>query len=74
MAIPIYVLRHKYGFGKKRLTDFIEHILFQYACLDSDHVSIEDMRHLIKAETGIEVLDTGIIDKVNEMREKERAN
>ena len=74
MAIPIYVLRHKYGFGKKRLTDFIEHILFQYSCLDSDHVSIEDMRHLIKAETGIEVLDTGIIDKVNEMREKERAN
>ena len=36
MAIPIYVLRHKYGFGKKRLTDFIEHILFQYSCLDSD--------------------------------------
>lgn len=74
MAIPIYVLRHKYGFGKKRLTDFIEHMLFQYSCLDSDHVSIEDMRHLIKTETGIEVLDTGIIDKVNEMREKERAN
>lgn len=74
MAIPIYVLRHKYGFGKKRLTDFIEHILFQYSCLDSDHVSIEDMRNLIKAETGIEVLDTGIIDKVNKIREKERAN
>lgn len=68
LAIPIYVLRHKYGFGKKRLTELMDHVLFQYSCIDTDHVSLEDMRKLILDETGVEVWDS---ENIKRLKDKE---
>lgn len=66
LAVPIYVLRHKYGFGKKRLSEFLDQVLTQYECISTDHVSLQDMRDLILEETGVEVWDTENIKRTRE--------
>jgi len=66
MAIPIYVLRHKYGFGKKRLSEFLDHVLFQYECISSDHVTLTDMQKLILEETGVNVWGVENIERIKD--------
>lgn len=71
LAVPLYVLRHKYGFGKKRLSEFLDHVLFQYECISSDHVTLTDMQKLILEETGVNVWG---VENIERIKDKERAN
>lgn len=67
LALPLYVLKVKYGFGKKRLSKFLDEVLYQYECISDDYVTLEDMRQFIKDETGVEVFDA---ENIKRLRDK----
>lgn len=53
MYIPMLVLRDKYGFGRKRLGDFLEEIIDQMKFIEEGYVTTKDMMKVIEEETGI---------------------
>ena len=53
MYIPMIVLRDKYGFGRKRLGDFLEEIIDQMKFIEEGYVTTKDMQRTITEETGI---------------------
>ena len=55
--VPLIVLRDKWGFGKKRLQDFMFEFAEQVECLKKGYVSLEDMIETIKDETGLDIKD-----------------
>ncbi|MDU5071081.1 hypothetical protein [Finegoldia magna] len=55
--VPLIVLRDKWGFGKKRLQDFMYEFAEQVECLKKEYVSLEDMINVIQEETGLDIKD-----------------
>jgi len=55
LALPLIVLRDKHGFGKKRLEAFEEDLLTQYRCFSEGRISLEELRGIIRSETGMTV-------------------
>ena len=55
MYIPMIVLRDKYGFGRHRLGDFLEHIIDQMKMIEEGYVTTRDMAKAIEKETGIKL-------------------
>ena len=55
--VPLIVLHDKWGFGKKRLQDFMYEFAEQVECLKKEYVSFDDMIAAIKEETGLNVDD-----------------
>lgn len=55
--VPLIVLRDKWGFGKKRLQDFMYEFAKQVECLKKEYVSLEDMINVIQEETGLDIKD-----------------
>ena len=53
MYVPMIVLRDKYGFGRKRLGDFLEEIIDQMKFIEEGYVTTKDMQRTITEETGI---------------------
>lgn len=53
LAIPIMVLRDKYGFGKKRCERFAEQMLEVWRAVQDDYISIEDLRVTLWDEAGV---------------------
>lgn len=53
--ISLLVLRDKYGFGKKRLSEFMEHATNLLESLSESRLDFIDIRDTIKNETGFEV-------------------
>lgn len=52
------VLRTKYGFGRKRLKAFAEHVFQIYDGLNRDYVGFDDIAEAIQKETGIDLAGT----------------
>lgn len=67
MYVTLMTNRDLFGHGTQRLKRAADHMIFEYECLDSEHVSYEDMIKLIKDETGIEIAFTD--DELNLMLE-----
>lgn len=65
MYVTLLTNRDVFGHGKVRLERAVEHMIRQYECIDSDHVTLEDMIGCIKAETGVDVSFT--TEEVDEM-------
>lgn len=65
MYVTLLTNRDVFGHGKARLKRAVEHMIRQYECIDSDHVTLEDMISCIKAETGVDVSFT--TEEVDEM-------
>ena len=65
MYVTLLTNRDVFGHGKARLERAVEHMIRQYECIDSDHVTLEDMISCIKAETGVDVSFT--TEEVDEM-------
>lgn len=65
MHVTLLTNRDVFGHGKARLERAVEHMIRQYECIDSDHVTLEDMIGCIKAETGVDVSFTA--EEVDEM-------
>ena len=53
MYVPMLVLRDRYGFGRKRLGDFLESIADQLKYIEEGEVTTKDMMRVITEETGI---------------------
>ena len=53
MYVPMLVLRDKYGFGRKRLGDFLEAVADQMKFIEEGAVTTKDMMRAIEEETGI---------------------
>lgn len=54
LGLPLVSLR-KFGFGKERLERFEEELLRQYRCFEQGYITLEELKHIIRDETGIEV-------------------
>ena len=65
MYVTLLTNRDVFGHGKARLERAVEHMIRQYECIDSEHVTLEDMIGCIKAETGVDVSFT--TEEVDEM-------
>lgn len=56
LALPVYILKKKWGFGRKRIERFTDQIIHEYEeYISEGYVSLEDMHQYIKDETGIEI-------------------
>lgn len=55
--VSLLILRDKWGFGKKRLQDFMFEFAEQVECLKKGYVSLEDMINVIQEETGLDIKD-----------------
>lgn len=53
MYFSLMVLRDHYGFGKSRLTKFLDHVIDMIDSVNKDYLTIEDMVKTIEEETGV---------------------
>lgn len=56
LHISLLVLRDKYGFGSKRLGDFVEHFADVLDSINLDYLDFEDIKNAIYEETGVKIL------------------
>lgn len=56
MLLPLMVLRDKYGYGAKRLEDFIENVADMLDSYNKGYLDLDDIEQTLKEETGIEVI------------------
>lgn len=54
IVLPLIILRDKYGFGAKRLGDFVEFLHDYMDYLSNGDINIKDVSDVLKEETGIE--------------------
>lgn len=55
LALPVYVLHDKWGFGKVRCERFVEQLLELYEAYQRDYVTIEDLMQVLADEAGVTV-------------------
>ena len=60
LGIPLIVLRDKYGFGKKRLNDYIDYVLEEQDSFNKGYFTLEDVEQMLYEEVDIKLKD---IDK-----------
>ena len=56
LTIPLWILHDKYGFGKKRLSDFMEMVLLQYDWVQDGEISFNDLIDTLERETGVKLI------------------
>ena len=57
MGFPLLTLRDKFGFGKKRLNQFMDKMLDLYEAYENDYVNLDDLNNTIMEETGVTLLE-----------------
>lgn len=57
LGLPVIVLRDKYGWGKKRLSDFMDYVLELYDSFEKDYVTLDDLWDTIEKETGVKMIE-----------------
>lgn len=57
LGLPMIVLRDKYGWGKKRLSDFMNHVLEQYDSFNKNFIALDDLWNTIEKETGVKLIE-----------------
>lgn len=55
VALPMIILRDKYGFGATRLERFIEQMIEVFDSIHEGYVSFSDLLNALKDETGIDI-------------------
>lgn len=56
MLLPLMVLRDKYGYGAKRLEEFIDNVADMLDSYNRGYLDLNDIEQTLKEETGIEVI------------------
>jgi hypothetical protein len=56
MGFPLLTLRDKFGFGKKRLNQFMDKMVDLYEAYELDYVDLEDLDRTIMEETGVTLI------------------
>lgn len=59
MSIPIMILHDKFGFGKKRLSKFMDYALIWYEAIQNDEVHLMELVKVAENECGIKTLSYG---------------
>lgn len=54
-TVPLLVLRDKYGFGARRLTDFHKHMMTMVKDIEEGRIDFLDILTVLKEETGLEI-------------------
>lgn len=57
LCLPMIVLHDKYGWGKKRLSDFMNHVLEQYDSFNKNFITLDDLWNTIEKETGVKMIE-----------------
>jgi hypothetical protein len=57
LCLPMIVLHDKYGWGKKRLSDFMDYALELYDSFEKDYVTLDDLWDTIEKETGVKLIE-----------------
>ena len=57
LGLPMIVLHDKYGWGKKRLSDFTNHVLEQYDSFNKNFIALDDLWNTIEKETGVKLIE-----------------
>ena len=57
LGIPLMVLRDGKGWGKKRLEWLMEKCLEQYDCFQKGYITLDEIKKIIKEETGAEFVE-----------------
>lgn len=52
-SLPCMVLRDKYGFGEKRMKQFMDHLMELYDSFNTGYVTFEDLLTTLKEEVGV---------------------
>ena len=55
LALPVYVLHDKWGFGKVRCERFANQMLELYDAYQSGYVTIEDLLQVLEDEAGMTI-------------------
>lgn len=56
MSIPVMVLHDKFGFGKQRLSKFMDYALMWHESVYDDEVRLKELIKIAEEECGIRVL------------------
>ena len=57
LGLPVMVLHDQYGWGKKRLSDFMDHVLEQFDSFNKDFITFDDLWKTIEKETGVKLIE-----------------
>ena len=57
MGFPLLTLRDKFGFGKKRLNQFMDKMVDLYEAYEMDYVDLDDLNNTIMEETGVTLIN-----------------
>lgn len=57
LGLPMIVLHDKYGWGKKRLSNFMDYVLELYDSFEKDYVALDDLWDTIEKETGVKLIE-----------------
>lgn len=57
LCLPMIVLHDKYGWDKKRLSDFMDYALELYDSFEKDYVTLDDLWDTIEKETGVKLIE-----------------
>lgn len=55
LGLPAMVLKDKYGFGKKRLPEFLDHVVDLYESYEMGYLTLQDIREALWEEGGYKV-------------------
>ncbi|MGI5949840.1 hypothetical protein [Peptoniphilus sp.] len=55
MLIPLMALRDHYGYGTKRLEEFIDHVADMLDSYNKGYLDLDDIENTLEEETGIKV-------------------
>lgn len=55
VALPMIILRDKYGFGATRLEKFTDYMIEVFDSIGEGYVSFSDLLNALKDETGIDI-------------------
>lgn len=56
MLLPLMVLRDHYGFGAKRLEEYIDNVADMLDSYNKGYLDLDDIKKTLEEETGIEVI------------------
>lgn len=55
LALPMLVMRDKYGLGKVRLERFMDQVIDLYESFNAGYLTLEDMHKALEDEVGIKI-------------------
>ena len=56
LSIPVMVMRDKYGWGKKRLPEFMDYVVDLYDGFNRGYFTLDDLIDVIRKETGVNIM------------------